>query len=180
MKQTKKDEFGNDIFWYVFGSEVEEWVESLRDVFNPVALEHFTTSVKRDLETHYDFTKSQLGFVSEQLGDAEVITDLFEYYMHRLPKSSGKYIARSPELIWGAGTTKASCIAEATHWWECNGGLPENFSEAEIELCEASDRAYEAVKERGADAERDIVEVFDSSVRKSKYFHVGEVPETVR
>jgi hypothetical protein len=179
MKQTKNDEFGNDIYWYVFGDEVNEWVESLRDVFNPVSLEHFTTSVKRDLEKHYDFTKSQLDFVSEQLNDAEVVTNLFNHYMHLLPKSSGKCIARSAQLLWGAGITETDCIAEAKHWWGLNGGLPENFAAAEIELHEASDRAYAAVKGCGADAERELVEVFDGSASKSKYFHVSEVPKTV-
>ncbi|MYM30682.1 hypothetical protein GTP58_20320 [Duganella sp. CY15W] len=179
MNQTKKDEFGNDIYWYAFGDEVDEWVESLQDTFNPVPLERFATSIKRDLDTQYDFTKSQLGFVSEQLADADVVKALFEQYQERLPKFSGKYIARSPQLIWGAGTTKASCIADAKRWWGHNGGLAEEFPETEMVLHEATDRAYKAVKERGADAERVLVEVFDSSSHEAKYFHVSEVPQTV-
>ncbi|MYM23271.1 hypothetical protein GTP46_11500 [Duganella sp. FT135W] len=179
MKQTKKDEFGNDIYWYVLGDEINEWVESLRDVFDPVPLEHFAASVKCDLDTQYDFARSQLDFVSEQLADVDVVTVLFEQYMDRLPKFSGKYIASCPELIWGAGNTEEECIADAKHWLEGNNGAPMSLSEAEIELHEATDRAYLAVKEYGADAERHIVKLFGGWTVKSKYFHVSELPGTV-
>ena len=173
MEQTKKDQQGNDIFWYVLGPNIDDWAPILRDVTQPVPRDGFALNVKMSLMAEYDFSESEVTFLEEQLADSAVVAELIAHYEQRLPKFSGRYVAVSPELIWGVGHTKEECWADAKYWWQGNGGLAEDFSTSGIELFEATDRAYGDVQANGADA-RHIVDLYDGS-GKIRYYHRDEV-----
>lgn len=170
MKKAKTDEFGNDIFWYVFGSKDQDRVASIRVLEDLLTFDEFATSVKSDLRNNYFFLPSQWNFVVDQMANDSVVRQLFKRYIALRPKFTDGHIARDEQAIWGAGTSRASCIKNAKYWLTGGRGGEVKFTDT-FELISSSERAVKAVLKNGPDAGQDIVLIDD------EYYHKDEVSQ---